>query len=147
MLGQGTTSSATDLEPDFEASEGRLLTRIHRARERNQGLVRRKKQQVLRETGALRCEACGFDFAQAYGALGEGFAECHHLIPLAKLRPRSRTQLKDLAILCANCHRMIHKNGGITIAALKRQLTGTGVLAVDTKDVVHRSSLSRLRGG
>jgi len=116
-------------ESDFEASEGRLLTRIHRARERNQALVRRKKQQVLAETGALQCEVCDFDFDEAYGKIGEGFAECHHLTPLAELQPGQSTRLQDLAILCANCHRMIHRDGGITIAALKGHLTAAGVRA------------------
>ena len=59
--------------------------------------------------GALRCEGCGFDFAATYGELGHGFAECHHVVPLADLRAGSRTRLSDLVILCANCHRMIHR--------------------------------------
>ena len=97
--------------PDFieEASEGRLLTRVHITRERNQGLIKRKKKSVLNETGSLKCEVCSFDFKQVYGALGEGFAECHHVKPVSMLKPNEKTKIKDLAILCANCHRMIHR--------------------------------------
>ena len=97
--------------PDFieEASEGRLLTRVHITRERNQGLIKRKKKSVLNETGSLKCEVCSFDFKQVYGALGEGFAECHHVKPVSLLKPNEKTKIKDLAILCANCHRMIHR--------------------------------------
>ena len=98
-----------DTDEDAEAPEGRLLTRVHRLRERNASLVRKKKRQVISDTGHLACEACGFDFAAAYGSLGEGFAECHHLRPVSKLRPGDRTRLADLAIVCANCHRMIHR--------------------------------------
>lgn len=97
--------------PDFveEASEGRLLTRVHVTRERNQGLIKRKKKSVLSKTGSLKCEVCSFDFKQVYGALGEGFAECHHVKPVSQLTPNEKTNINDLAILCANCHRMIHR--------------------------------------
>lgn len=56
------------------------------------------------------CQLCGFSFAAAYGALGEGFAEVHHLKPLASLRRATRVDpATDLAVLCANCHRMVHR--------------------------------------
>jgi 5-methylcytosine-specific restriction protein A len=92
-----------------EAVEGALLTRVHRSRERASGLVQAKKNRMRRETGYLRCEVCGFDFEAVYGELGSGFAECHHTKPLADLRSSEKTKVADLAILCANCHRMIHR--------------------------------------
>ncbi len=85
--------------------EGRLLMRVHRARERRRS--GEKKRAVLTATGRLACEACDFDFAAVYGELGEGFAECHHKLPLAA--GERRTRLADLAIVCANCHRMLHR--------------------------------------
>ena len=100
-------SEAED-ELEVEAVEGRILTRLHRERERNRQIVERKKRAVLRERGRLECEACGFDFAEAYGSRGEGFIECHHVRPVSELRRHTRTRLSDLALLCANCHRMIH---------------------------------------
>jgi 5-methylcytosine-specific restriction protein A len=48
-------------------------------------------------------------FNERYGARGEGFIECHHLVALSTLRPGQRTRLSDLAVVCANCHRMIHR--------------------------------------
>lgn len=97
-------------EEDYgvEAEEGRILTRVHRRRERNRAIVERRKSKALRDHGKLVCEACGFDFADAYGERGRGFIECHHTKPVHTLSPRSRTRLEDLALLCANCHRMIH---------------------------------------
>ena len=44
--------------------------------------MRRKRELVLRETGYLACEACGFDFAKKYGPHGEGLIEAHHVQPL-----------------------------------------------------------------
>jgi 5-methylcytosine-specific restriction protein A len=92
-----------------EAAEGRVLTGKHRRRERNRKLVERKKQQALRNLGKLLCEACGFDFGAQYGQRGSGFMECHHTKPLSTLVEGAKTHLKDLALVCANCHRMIHR--------------------------------------
>ena len=84
------------------------MTRWHQCRERNRKLVARKKALVLKKNGALECEACGLDFFAVYGSRGEGFIECHHTKPVHTLRADSRTHVDDLALLCANCHRMIH---------------------------------------
>lgn len=111
-------------EPEIaEAAEGRLLTRLHRYRERNRKLVSDKKKSVLRSYRTLECEACGFDFKKVYGERGEGFIECHHTKPLASMEPGEKTKLADLALVCANCHRMIHaKQPWLTIEELRKLL-------------------------
>lgn len=91
-----------------EAEEGRLLTRLHRIRERNRALVAQRKLKAMKECGCLRCEACHFDFAERYGQRGKGFIEAHHTKPVETLVEGSKTRLEDLALLCANCHRMVH---------------------------------------
>ncbi|MDB4499283.1 HNH endonuclease [Akkermansiaceae bacterium] len=96
-------------EDEAEASEGRLLTKIHRYRERDSKIVRKKKENVLQATGNLRCEACGFDYSDVYPQLGDGFCECHHDKPVSELRPGEKTKMKDLRVVCSNCHRMIHR--------------------------------------
>jgi 5-methylcytosine-specific restriction protein A len=97
-------------DPDFaDAEEGAIFTRVHRARERNRAIVARKKRAVLQASGALLCEACGFDFHATYGELGREFVECHHTRPVSELMPGDRTRLEDLALVCANCHRMLHR--------------------------------------
>lgn len=92
-----------------EFTEGRELLQLHRKKERNPRAVRQKKRQVFAAHGRLCCEVCGFDFAQAYGPLGAGFAECHHRVPLSQLAENHGTRLSDLAIVCANCHRMLYR--------------------------------------
>lgn len=109
---------------DEEFPEGRILTALHKRRERSPILTRRKKAAVLAATGALGCEVCGFDFRARYGDLGNGFAECHHKVPLVDLRGATRTKLDDLAIVCANCHRMIHRSQSmLSIAELRALIT------------------------
>lgn len=97
-------------EPDEqeELFEGSLLYRRHLARERNPKLRRKKIEEVLALHRRLACEVCGFDFQQVYGERGSGYAEVHHVLPLHVSGPvKNRTS--DLAVLCANCHRMIHR--------------------------------------
>ncbi|MFE7646443.1 HNH endonuclease [Streptomyces phaeoluteigriseus] len=95
-------------EDDYSAPEGRLLIRRHKSRERDKGLRKRKIDTVLRRGQQLACEACGFDFEATYGPRGAGYIECHHVVPLHEAG-EGRTKLSDLALICANCHRMIHR--------------------------------------
>jgi hypothetical protein len=111
---------------DVSVAEGRALLRLHCARERNRGLVSRKKRVVLAETGRLACEVCGFDFFEVYGPIGEGFAECHHTFPLWQSNGERRTKLSELAVVCANCHRMLHRRPWHTIEELQRALRDAG---------------------
>lgn len=92
-----------------EAEEGAILTLLHRKRERNPRLVESKKRSVFNAGGRLSCEVCGFTFGDVYGKIGEGYIECHHRVPLADLPARRKTLLADLALVCANCHRMMHR--------------------------------------
>ena len=95
-------------DEDESVLEGRYLLRFHAARERNRGLRQRKIRSVLARGGVLACEACQFDFGQIYGDRGLGYIECHHVEPLHETGERS-TSINDLALLCSNCHRMIHR--------------------------------------
>lgn len=107
-----TSSSAADAllgEEIDEAAEGRLLTRKHVARERNRQLVQSKRIQALRQFGRLTCAVCGFDYAVRYGQRGDRYIECHHTKPVSTLAEGHKTHIDDLALVCANCHRMIHR--------------------------------------
>jgi 5-methylcytosine-specific restriction protein A len=87
--------------------EGRYLLRLHAYRERNRALRQKKINSIVAVGGSLACEVCGFDFAQKYGERGQGYIECHHIEPLHVGGEKARS-LKELALLCSNCHRMIH---------------------------------------
>lgn len=84
------------------------LTRLHRTRERDPKLARRKKERVVKETGKLACEACGVEAAEKFGELGAGVVDAHHTKPLHTLTEATETSLADSALLCATCHRVIH---------------------------------------
>ena len=75
---------------------------------------------VLKHTGRLACEICGFTFGAAYGPRGVDFIECHHVTPLSEIEIGRKTRFDDLALVCANCHRIIHaKRPWLTIEQLR----------------------------
>lgn len=86
----------------FETKQIRLHWRI----ERNTSLGNKVKK-IKGHT----CEACEMTFKEKYGALGEKFIEAHHLKPISELGiGKFKVDLEnDFAVLCSNCHSMIHK--------------------------------------
>jgi hypothetical protein len=103
------------LNPEPSAIEGEIVQAMIQHRRREQRLREERIQQVKEATGRLRCEVpgCGFDFFEVYGEIGDGFAHVHHLQPLGDRSEPSQTRLSDLAIVCANCHAMIHRGGTV----------------------------------
>jgi len=93
---------------EFSTPEGRERLVTHLRRERSSRLVTAKKEAVFAAKGKLSCEACTFTFEDKYGWLGKNYCEVHHRNPLS-ISDERETSLNDLAILCSNCHRMIHR--------------------------------------
>jgi hypothetical protein len=97
---------------DVEFSEGTPKLRKHLRRERAAGLPEAKKVQFRRNhDGRLFCERCGEDPVEKYGTLyAVACIEVHHAkVQVSKMRDRHTTRLEDLQCLCANCHRLVHR--------------------------------------
>lgn len=108
VLNGELTDLPQDDGTDDGTEEGGLLERRSVARERDPKLRAKKIRAARKDRGHIACEVCGFDFERAYGSRGAGYAECHHVVPLHVSGPTT-TYLRDLVLLCANCHRMIHR--------------------------------------
>ncbi len=91
----------------YPRTENRKRVASHLQRERSALLAAECK---IRDN--YKCQVCGLRFEDKYGSLGSGFAEAHHRVPLNQLRTRVKTNLRDLATVCANCHRMLHRMDG-----------------------------------
>ncbi|AMD57820.1 hypothetical protein AWN88_06250 [Agrobacterium tumefaciens] len=104
----GTTVVGSDQLPDVEQElpKGRLLTALHVRRERNPK-VRKMLLDAQRPEG-FRCEICDLARPSLETSMQEAMFEAHHLVPLAEAGER-KTMLADLALLCASCHRLIHR--------------------------------------
>lgn len=99
---QGENESITEYE-------GRIHLSIHKVRERNQKAVRQAKKEFEKEHGRLYCEVCDFDFAEKYPEIGSDFIEAHHRIPIATYDGIHPVTPSDFAMVCSNCHSMLHK--------------------------------------
>ncbi len=111
----------TDMDAEFSTPEGRRMLRTHLRRERSRQLVDKAKR-LFRANNDKRlfCEVCLFDFGPTYGE--PDFIEAHHRIPLRDCQPGHKTKTSDLAMVCANCHRMLHRgNPWPTVEELKQR--------------------------
>jgi hypothetical protein len=101
-----TSSIINEIEtsnPNISVAEGELKLVSHLVRERNQKIIGEKKREAIRN-GNLKCEVCSFSFIDTFNV---EFIECHHITPISTTGVRETT-LADLALVCANCHRMLH---------------------------------------
>jgi hypothetical protein len=114
QAGRRVTLPVDALSDDLASPEGhiRKVMVVHRQREHRLREAKIRQAMVL-GGGQLRCEVpgCGFGFFETYGDLGREFAFVHHLKGLAARQKPSLTRLSDLAIVCGNCHAMIHLGG------------------------------------
>ncbi|WP_297523322.1 hypothetical protein [uncultured Clostridium sp.] len=94
-------------KPELEGLlEGEKLYRVNKYYERNA----KNRQDAIKYHGT-KCCICGFDFEKIYGKVGQGYIEIHHKTPLYTLDESIVINPKiDLAPVCANCHRMIHRD-------------------------------------
>ncbi|WP_286757035.1 DUF3578 domain-containing protein [Roseivirga sp. UBA838] len=101
--------------------------RLHFRIERNSSI----SNKVKKEKG-YTCEACEFEFSSKYGVLGEKFIEAHHLTPVSTLAiGKYQVDIqKDFAVLCSNCHSMIHRLEDCSdLKSLKRIIKNASNLA------------------
>ena len=92
---------------DEEYIEGRIVTETHLRRERNPKLRKKLLEQRIGR-GGLICDICSCVPSSPIAECAEAMFEAHHILPLAASTER-KTKLEDMALLCANCHRMIHR--------------------------------------
>jgi len=125
---KSSTSFTESIENEIDNSdisisvtEGKLRLITHYARERDRNIIKAKKKQALHKK-TLKCEICKFSFIDAFGV---EFIECHHKTPISQSGV-TETTLDDLGLVCANCHRMLHKqfNGiFLTMQELKQRIS------------------------
>jgi 5-methylcytosine-specific restriction protein A len=65
---------------------------------------------IAKELQGYQCQGCGRDFVAEFGEVGKRCVEAHHLTPFSKLdsRPRNLDPQADFAVVCSNCHRLLH---------------------------------------
>ncbi len=115
----GSTQSSPDEKLDMvdvQVLEGERV-------QRELSVIKRSKKIVAQAKARHKpvCWACNLDFSEKYGPLGVGYIECHHVDQLSGREGTNQiTSVEDLALLCSNCHRMVHmKTPCLTVAELR----------------------------
>ena len=122
QLMKGGASPAYPETPEYHGREGGLLAVAHLRRERDHGVREAKLKWAIKNDVRLECEVCGLFMEDLYGSRGKDYVEVHHLTPL-HVSGETTTKPSDLAILCANCHRMVHRAPWTTPEELRKSLT------------------------
>jgi 5-methylcytosine-specific restriction enzyme A len=81
--------------------------RLHKHIERRAGHAR-----IVKQLLGTRCMGCNKEMEEVYGSLARGLIHAHHLAPLSSLDMNQKIKLnpkKDFAVLCPNCHSVIHR--------------------------------------
>lgn len=112
---RGKPLSQTD-----RAIEG-ILTES-RSRSRNSGL---RLAALQRAAGV--CSGCGINYSKRHGDLGKRCLVVHHTKQLRDTDQPRETKLSELAVVCANCHMMIHanKDRALTLSQLRKRIGRT----------------------
>lgn len=113
----------------WRAAHGQPLIRIESAVEgaATESRSRQRNPRLRRTALELAngvCEVCHVNFRAVGGGLGEHCLVVHHTKQLKDTDQPVETRVRDLAVVCANCHMMIHSNRlkAISPSALRRKL-------------------------
>ncbi len=109
---RATLQTSNTSEPEEDTfPEGRLpLPTALRLRERNQKVIDKAKAIEMKRKSKLCCSRVSVRLrCRIYGKLGDDFIEGHHTSPLAYREGKTETSVSDIALVCSNCHRMLHR--------------------------------------
>jgi len=133
---QGFTKADIDLQAQRDFSrviieEGAMEKRTVAQRRRSETLRNIAVQEFRKNhNDKVFCEACGFDFSSKYGQYGRDFIEVHHSKPIHEMDVRGSKSnlaraLEQAVLLCANCHRMVHRTRGriLSLSELEEIIT------------------------
>ncbi|MCA1490477.1 hypothetical protein I6F11_06025 [Ensifer sp. NBAIM29] len=94
-------------EEDRSFIEGRATLRTHLVRERAAGL--RNHLLKARQSVGLSCDVCGVTGDDLDEDIRESMFEAHHASAPLSDGEEKMTKIDDMALLCACCHRLLHR--------------------------------------
>jgi hypothetical protein len=111
LAAMAQTKDPNPPEPIGSAIEGRAKEALTISRSRSGAL----RQSALDRARGI-CESCERDFSQVLGGLGLRALEVHHREQLRLYEIPRATSVADLAVLCANCHAIVHADPNQTMS-------------------------------
>lgn len=113
----------------WRAAHGKPLIQVELAMEGATTEARsRNRNAKLRESALQQaqgvCEGCGINYWKRAGGLGRHCLVVHHKRQLKDRDQPTETKLSELAVLCGNCHLLVHsdRDKALTIPQLRRIL-------------------------
>lgn len=104
-------AEAASLKPD--AIDGKISLQLAKRYRQHRQIERPHwHARLVKKVLGTRCMGCDWQMAELYGSIGCDVIEAHHLVALASLDADQKPMLdpaKDFAVLCPNCHAIIHK--------------------------------------
>jgi 5-methylcytosine-specific restriction protein A len=94
--------------------------RLHRSIERRSG-----NADKVKKAQGTTCKGCDKKLSDVYGPIADRLIHAHHLRPLADLEMDEKVELNphtDFAVLCPNCHAIIHRFEDVSDVARLRAL-------------------------
>ncbi len=104
-------AKAPPLPPVLEVLEALVRESRIMLRTRNRAL----RDEALRRSSGV-CEGCGTDYSTILAGRGTCVLQVHHRNQLALNAVPVVTRLEDLAVVCANCHALIHADARHVVA-------------------------------
>ena len=117
-------TAKTDENTDTIVEQRRYIR--HKKIERNAKAAKAAKAEL-----GFNCQGCGLNFKNIYGDAGDGYIEAHHLIPLHTLDEGASVRMNvknDFAVLCSNCHTIVHRAQPMLSIPELRALPGVRML-------------------
>jgi len=107
---------------EASAIEGLLTETVTYVRGRS-----RQLRDLAFENADGACCVCDVDYSKVLDGNGVRVLQVHHRKQLAASDAPRLTSLKDLAVVCANCHLLIHMNPkrALSVEALKKRLNNS----------------------
>ena len=117
---------ATD-ELQEGSEEGRLKLVSHYRRERSKALSLSAKRIARNKhpEHLLVCEICNLIPEKVYKA---DTIEAHHRTPLNLINGTAKVMPPDLAMICPNCHRAVHKVKNCSMPEISKRLKAAGLI-------------------
>jgi len=111
----------------WRAARGKPLIQVERAMEGATTEARSRHRNSALRRSALQlaegvCEGCGVNYSKRAKGKGLHCLVVHHKKQLKDTDQPRETSLSELAVLCGNCHLLVHSNRSkaLTIAQLRR---------------------------
>jgi hypothetical protein len=117
--------AANELQEGSEEGRQKLVSHFRRERSKALSLLAKRIARKKHPESLLVCEICNSTPEKTYQ---EDIIEAHHRTPLSQLTGLSKVMPADLAMICPNCHRAVHKIDNCSIPEISKRLKAAGLI-------------------